>query len=76
MRVLNLRVESVGEVTARTTASEAELSAVVLADIDEARPQTVAGAWARRVRGNATRGVRRNVWPRQDVLPGRTTPDS
>jgi saccharopine dehydrogenase (NAD+, L-lysine-forming) len=43
MRVLQLGVGSVGEVTARTIASEPEVSAVVLADIDEARPQAVAG---------------------------------
>jgi saccharopine dehydrogenase (NAD+, L-lysine-forming) len=43
MRVLQLGVGSVGEVTARTVAAEPEVTAVVLADIDEARPQAVAG---------------------------------
>ena len=43
MRVLQLGVGSVGEVTARTVASAPEVSAVVLADIDAARPQAVAG---------------------------------
>jgi len=42
MRVLQLGVGSVGEVTARIVASTKEISAVVLADIDETRPQTVA----------------------------------
>ena len=42
MRVLQLGVGSVGEVTARTVATRAEVSAVVLADIDEARPRAVA----------------------------------
>ena len=39
MRVLQLGVGSVGEVTARTVASVPEVTAVVLADIDEARPR-------------------------------------
>ena len=43
MRVLQLGVGSVGEVTARTVASVPEVEAVVLADIDAARPQVVAG---------------------------------
>jgi saccharopine dehydrogenase-like NADP-dependent oxidoreductase len=43
MRVLQLGVGSVGEVTARTVASVPEVQAVVLADIDPARPQVVAG---------------------------------
>jgi saccharopine dehydrogenase (NAD+, L-lysine forming) len=43
MRVLQLGVGSVGEVTARTVAAEPEVTSVVLADIDEARPQAVAG---------------------------------
>ncbi len=43
MRVLQLGVGSVGEVTARTVASVPEVEAVVLADIDEARPRAVAG---------------------------------
>ena len=42
MRVLQLGVGSVGEVTARTVASAPEVDAVVLADIDEARPREVA----------------------------------
>ena len=42
MRVLQLGVGSVGEVTARTVASVPEVEAVVLADIDEARPRAVA----------------------------------
>ena len=42
MRVLQLGVGSVGEVTARTVASVPEVTAVVLADIDEARPRVVA----------------------------------
>ena len=43
MRVLQLGVGSVGEVTARTVASVPEVEAVVLADIDATRPQVVAG---------------------------------
>jgi saccharopine dehydrogenase (NAD+, L-lysine-forming) len=43
MRVLQLGVGSVGEVTARTLASESEITRVVLADIDAARPAAVAG---------------------------------
>jgi saccharopine dehydrogenase (NAD+, L-lysine-forming) len=43
MRVLQLGVGSVGEVTARTAASVPEVDKVVLADIDAARPQVVAG---------------------------------
>ena len=43
MRVLQLGVGSVGEVTARTVAAEPEVTAVVLADIDESRPRAVAG---------------------------------
>jgi saccharopine dehydrogenase-like NADP-dependent oxidoreductase len=43
MRVLQLGVGSVGEVTARTVASEPEVDGVVLADIDESRPRAVAG---------------------------------
>ena len=43
MRVLQLGVGSVGEVTARTVASVPEVHKVVLADIDPARPQVVAG---------------------------------
>ena len=43
MRVLQLGVGSVGEVTARTIAAEPEVTAVVLADIDESRPQAVSG---------------------------------
>lgn len=43
MRVLQLGVGSVGEVTARTVASVPEVDKVVLADIDPARPQVVAG---------------------------------
>jgi len=42
MRVLQLGVGSVGEVTARTVASEPEVTGVVLADIDEARLAAVA----------------------------------
>jgi len=42
MRVLQLGVGSVGEVTARTVAGEPEVSSVVLADIDERRTATVA----------------------------------
>jgi saccharopine dehydrogenase (NAD+, L-lysine forming) len=42
MRVLQLGVGSVGEVTARTVATEPEVTSVVLADIDEARPREVA----------------------------------
>ena len=42
MRVLQLGVGSVGEVTARTVAAAPEVDAVVLADIDEARPRAVA----------------------------------
>jgi saccharopine dehydrogenase-like NADP-dependent oxidoreductase len=42
MRVLQLGVGSVGEVTARTLASIPEVSAVVLADIDEQRLAQVA----------------------------------
>lgn len=42
MRVLQLGVGSVGEVTARTLAAERTVTAVVLADIDEARLRTVA----------------------------------
>ena len=42
MRVLQLGVGSVGEVTARTVASAPEVTVVVLADIDEARPRVVA----------------------------------
>jgi saccharopine dehydrogenase (NAD+, L-lysine-forming) len=42
MRVLQLGVGSVGEVTARTVASVPEVEKVVLADIDAARPQAVA----------------------------------
>ena len=42
MRVLQLGVGSVGEVTARTLASIPEVSAVVLADIDEQRLDEVA----------------------------------
>ncbi|HEX5642634.1 MAG TPA: saccharopine dehydrogenase NADP-binding domain-containing protein [Thermoleophilia bacterium] len=43
MRILQLGVGSVGEVTARTVASAPEVSAVVLADLDASRPQAVAG---------------------------------
>jgi saccharopine dehydrogenase (NAD+, L-lysine-forming) len=43
MRVLQLGVGSVGEVTARTLASEPEITKVILADIDAARPAAVAG---------------------------------
>ena len=42
MRVLQLGVGSVGEVTARTVATEPEVTSVVLADIDESRPAAVA----------------------------------
>ena len=42
MRVLQLGVGSVGEVTARTVASEPEVTGVVLADIDESRLAAVA----------------------------------
>ena len=42
MRVLQLGVGSVGEVTARTMATEPEVTKVVLADIDEARLAQVA----------------------------------
>jgi saccharopine dehydrogenase (NAD+, L-lysine-forming) len=42
MRILQLGVGSVGEVTARTLAGESEVSGVVLADIDEARTTEVA----------------------------------
>jgi len=42
MRVLQLGVGAVGEVIARTVATVDEVEAVVLADIDEARPQEVA----------------------------------
>jgi saccharopine dehydrogenase (NAD+, L-lysine-forming) len=42
MRILQLGVGSVGEVTARTVAGEPEVSSVVLADIDEERTATVA----------------------------------
>jgi len=42
MRVLQLGVGSVGEVTARTVASEPEVTKVVLADIDEERLAAVA----------------------------------
>lgn len=42
MRVLQLGVGSVGEVTARTVAAVPEVTGVVLADIDESRPRTVA----------------------------------
>ena len=43
MRVLQLGVGSVGEVTARTVAGAPEVDTVVLADIDATRPQVVAG---------------------------------
>jgi saccharopine dehydrogenase (NAD+, L-lysine-forming) len=43
MRVLQLGVGSVGEVTARTLAGEPEITKVVLADIDAQRPAAVAG---------------------------------
>ena len=43
MRVLQLGVGSVGEVTARTVAAVPEVEAVVLADLDAARPRAVAG---------------------------------
>jgi saccharopine dehydrogenase (NAD+, L-lysine forming) len=42
MRVLQLGVGSVGEVIARTVATEPEVSSVVLADVDEARLAEVA----------------------------------
>ena len=42
MRVLQLGVGSVGEVTARTVASEPEVTSILLADIDEARLAAVA----------------------------------
>ena len=42
MRVLQLGVGSVGEVTARIVAGEPEVSRVVLADIDERRTAAVA----------------------------------
>jgi len=42
MRILQLGVGSVGEVTARTAATEPEVEKVVLADIDERRPAEVA----------------------------------
>ena len=42
MRVMQLGVGSVGEVTARTVANEPEVTSVVLADIDESRPAAVA----------------------------------
>lgn len=42
MRVLQLGVGSVGEVTARAVAAEPEVSGVVLADIDEDRTKAVA----------------------------------
>ncbi len=42
MRILQLGVGSVGEVTARTLASASEVDSVVLADIDEARTAEVA----------------------------------
>ena len=42
MSVLQLGVGSVGEVTARTVATEPEVEKVVLADIDERRPAEVA----------------------------------
>ncbi|MBW2543578.1 MAG: saccharopine dehydrogenase NADP-binding domain-containing protein [Deltaproteobacteria bacterium] len=43
MRVLQLGVGSVGEVTARTVAGEPEVDKVVLADIDEERTTEIAG---------------------------------
>jgi saccharopine dehydrogenase (NAD+, L-lysine forming) len=43
MKVLQLGVGSVGEVTARTVAAVPEVEQVVLADIDETRPRVVAG---------------------------------
>jgi saccharopine dehydrogenase (NAD+, L-lysine forming) len=43
MRVLQLGVGSVGEVTSRTMAPDPDVSCVVLADIDEDRPAEVAG---------------------------------
>ncbi len=43
MRVLQLGVGSVGEVTARTVAAVPEVTGVLLADIDESRPRAVAG---------------------------------
>jgi saccharopine dehydrogenase (NAD+, L-lysine-forming) len=42
MRILQLGVGSVGEVTARTAATESEVDKVILADIDERRPAEVA----------------------------------
>jgi saccharopine dehydrogenase (NAD+, L-lysine-forming) len=42
MRILQLGVGSVGEVTARTLGGESEVSSVVLADIDEGRTAEVA----------------------------------
>jgi saccharopine dehydrogenase (NAD+, L-lysine-forming) len=42
MRILQLGVGSVGEVTARTLAGESEVGSMVLADIDEARTTEVA----------------------------------
>lgn len=42
MKILQLGVGSVGEVTARTVAAEPEVDTVVLADIDESRPRAVA----------------------------------
>ncbi len=42
MRILQLGVGSVGEVTARTVAGEPEISTVVLADIDEQRTKEIA----------------------------------
>jgi saccharopine dehydrogenase (NAD+, L-lysine forming) len=46
MRVLQLGVGSVGEVVARTMAGQPEITAVVLADIDEARATAVAAKLA------------------------------
>ena len=43
MRILQLGVGSVGEVTARTVASAPEVESIVLADIDESRLFAVAG---------------------------------
>jgi saccharopine dehydrogenase (NAD+, L-lysine-forming) len=43
MRILQLGVGSVGEVTVRTVASEPEVTSVLLADIDESRLHEVAG---------------------------------
>ena len=42
MKVLQLGVGAVGEVNARVAAQEPEVSAVVLADVDEARVRAVA----------------------------------